>query len=136
MIWVWTGIVIFTLIIEFFTSELVSIWFSSAGIVSLMLAIIGVQWYFQVGAFIVVSVVLLFALRKLCEQLVKERYFHKLQKDIVGKKYILMTDLSPQNSSEVKIGDEIWTVVTRSKYAKAGEFVVAYKVKKNKVYVK
>ena len=101
-----------------------------------MLAIIGVQWYFQVGAFIVVSVVLLFALRKLCEQLVKERYFHKLQKDIVGKKYILMTDLSPQNSSEVKIGDEIWTVVTRSKYAKAGEFVVAYKVKKNKVYVK
>jgi len=136
VIWVWTGIVIFTLIIEFFTSELVSIWFSSAGIVSLMLAIIGVQWYFQVGAFIVVSVVLLFALRKLCEQLVKERYFHKLQKDIVGKKYILMTDLSPQNSSEVKIGDEIWTVVTRTKYAKAGEFVVAYKVKKNKVYVK
>lgn len=136
MIWVWTGIVVFTLIIEFFTSELVSIWFSTAGIVSLMLAIIGVQWYFQVGAFVVVSIILLFALRKFCDDLVKKRYFHKVQKDIIGKKYILMSDLSPKNSSEIKIGDEIWTVVTHTKYAKAGEFVVAYKVKKNKVYVK
>lgn len=47
-----------------------------------------------------------------------------------------MSDLSPEKSSEIKIGGEIWTVVTNTKYAKAGEFVEAYRVKKNKVYVK
>lgn len=101
-----------------------------------MLAIFDVPFYIQIASFVVVSVTLLFALRKICADLIKGRQYHIFKKQIIGKKYILLTDLSPEKYGEIKIGDEIWTAKTSSVHAKAGEIVTVYKIKKGKVYVK
>lgn len=137
MIWVWTAVVVVTLVLEFVTSEMISIWFSAAGIVALILAILGVHIAIQCVVFAVVAIILLFSLRKICMKLLKTNDEKTNADSLIGKKYILMADLLPNSTSEIKVGGIIWTVVGEDDFnAKAGEYVYVCEIKGNKLVVK
>jgi len=54
MIWVWLGVTAVSLILEFITMEMASIWFVAGGIIGMILAACGVSWEIQLIVFILV----------------------------------------------------------------------------------
>ena len=57
MVWIWLSVVIITLIVELSTTQLVSIWFTLSGAISLGLSFIpAFPWWAQVLVFAVLSV--------------------------------------------------------------------------------
>ena len=57
--YVWLGVTAVALIVEFITSDLLSIWFAGGGIIAMILALCGLSWYVHLPIFIVLSFVLL-----------------------------------------------------------------------------
>ena len=61
LIYVWLGVFVFTLLLEFCTTDLICVWFSGGALVSLILAICNVNVVIQVIACVVVAALLLAA---------------------------------------------------------------------------
>ena len=63
--WVWLVVILFTIVLEVITMELVSIWFTIGAIPAfIMSATSKVGWQIQVVCFVVVTLLLVFFLRK------------------------------------------------------------------------
>ena len=86
MIYVWAGVVALSLIIEFITQELASIWFSGGGLIALILAAckVGIAW--QIPVFVVVSFALLLATRPLVKKFIKKEKVATNADSLIGKK--------------------------------------------------
>ena len=64
-LYIWLGVVAVTLVVEFLTLDLVSIWISLGAFVAMILAGCGVRYEIQIAVAIVVAVASLLGLRKL-----------------------------------------------------------------------
>ena len=66
MVWIWLAVIIMSLLIEISTVQLVSIWFTLAGAISLGLSFIpNFVWWAQILVFAVLSGILFFTFRPL-----------------------------------------------------------------------
>ncbi len=136
-IWVWTGIIVTCLILEFFSSELICIWFSTAGVVSLILAICKVPLWIQIVAFVVLSILLIFSLRKLCKKLLRGKDEKTNSDGLIGKKYKLISAITEDSKGTVKINGVIWSCEGFEGFcAKEGEIVQIVDINGNKLIVK
>lgn len=66
MVWlyIWLGVVAVTIIIEFVTVKLVSIWLSIGALIAMILASCGVRFEIQIPVMLAVSLACIFGLRK------------------------------------------------------------------------
>ena len=64
-LYIWLGVTAFALILEFITTDLVSIWFAGGGLVAMLLAGLGVELYIHLPVFIVVSFAMMLCFRKM-----------------------------------------------------------------------
>ena len=140
MAWVYAylAIIVCALIIEFATSEMVSIWFFGGGVVCMILSACGVIWQVHFPIFITVSIVLLLCFRRLAM-----RYFLKGDAktnadSAVGKEYALLSDIGFNQSGTIKINDVVWNAVTenQNEVILKGEIVKVVGLKGNKYIVK
>ena len=53
-LYIWLAVTALSLVIEFITADMVSVWFTGGGIVAMILAACGLGWYVQVPDFIAV----------------------------------------------------------------------------------
>ena len=60
-VYIWLGVVALSIIIEFVTADLVSVWFIFGGLVAMILALFDMQLIWQLVAFIALSALLLAA---------------------------------------------------------------------------
>ena len=137
MIWVWLGVTALSLIIEFITMEMASIWFVAGGIVCMILAGVGVRWEIQLVVFIVLSLVLLLALRKIALKfLLKKDNTKTNAESAFGETYKLLTDITEDNMGTIKINGVVWNVVSAdNKPIQKGELVRVLKISGNKYIV-
>ena len=63
-LWIWIAVISISLALEFATAQGVAVWSACAGVVSLVLAICKVDYGWQIGAFLVVDIVLVLFVRK------------------------------------------------------------------------
>lgn len=67
-LWIWGIVTALALIVEFLTSDLVTLWFAAGGLVTLLIVALvpslGIAW--QIVIFLAMSAILLFSTRKLC----------------------------------------------------------------------
>ena len=69
---VWVVVIIATIIGELLTADLSCIWFTGGGVIALILSLCGVSNpYIQIGAFLLVSLILLFTLGRLARKNMK-----------------------------------------------------------------
>ena len=139
MIWVWLAVVAVSLIVEFFTWDLTSIWFAVAGLVALIMsAIDGINWVWQLGVFIVISAVLIIFVRQLCRKLLLKSDEKTNVDAFVGKKAKLLTAVGEnENFGTIKFNGVVWNATTENgnKLEKDTEVEVV-KVDGNKMIVK
>lgn len=131
----WAVIFIVALVIEFVTTELVSIWGCVGAVVALILAIFDVAYYWQIVAFVAATGIALL----LCKLL-----YHPDKKETktnidseIGNEILITKDVSLNHPGEGKIRDVVWTVkVKEDVEIKEGEFAIIDQIKGNSIIVK
>lgn len=137
MMWIWLGVIVVASLVEVASMQMVSIWFVPGGLVALILYFCGVGWQIQIIVFIIVSIVLMLALRKLCLKfLLKNNHSEKEINSLIGKEAILIEPITQEKPGAVKIGDVVWTAVTQDDSSiNKGALVEIAEVKGNKLIV-
>ncbi len=137
-IYIWLAVTAAALIIEFITSELVSVWFVGGGLVAMLLAGLGLDWYFHVPAFIVVSFALMVCFRQLALKKLNKAAEKTNAETVIGKEFELLTDIGFNKAGSVKINGVVWTAVAEDENAEipAGTKVIIEKIEGNKYIVK
>lgn len=140
MMWfyIWLAVTAAALVIEFITSELVSVWFAGGGIVAMVLAGVGLDWYVHVPAFLVVSLLLMLSLRKLVMSKLNPKTEKTNAESVIGKEFVLLSPISFNTAGTIKVGDVVWTADTEKdgEEIPAGATVVVQSIKGNKYIVK
>lgn len=138
LVWIWLAVAVVSALLEFATMQMVSIWFTFASIVAIILALCGVVWWVQVLVFCVLALVLLLALRKFSlKYLLKNNNSTTNVDSVVGTEHKLQQSISPDNAGALKINGVVWTAVCEDESAsiEAGNQVRVVKVNGNKLVV-
>lgn len=139
MVWlyIWLGITVVTLVVEFITFELVSIWISLGAFIAMILAACGVGYEIQIIVAIVISIGCLLGLRKFAlKWLTKSK--EKTNLDLViGKKVKLLTKISQDQMGTVKLNGITYSAKSSSdEEIDENEYVIVEKIEGNKLIVK
>ena len=137
-VWIWLGVVVASLIIEFITFELVTVWFALGGLVALIMAACDVIPLVHIITFSVVSLGTLLGLRTVCM-----RYLNKHKADtntdlIIGKSFKLLSEITPITRGTIKVNDVVWEVKADDDDVTipVGSWVIAQEISGNKIIVK
>ena len=136
-VYVWLAVTAGSLIIEFTTNEMVSIWFAGGGVVSMILAACGLSWYIHLPVFIVLSLLLMLAFRRLVMKKLDKGDVKTNADAILGKEYKLLTAINMHEPGTIKVNGVIWNAVTEEeeKCVPEGTTVRIKDIKGNKYIV-
>lgn len=137
MAWIWAGVFILTLVIEFITWEVVSIWFTLGSLIAFILSLCGVDSItVQIVVFLTVSVVTTICARPICKKFLDSNKGKTNLDAVIGKTYTLLKDITEDSAGEIKINDVNWRVVSKNGVnIKAGAKVKIIEVDGNKFIV-
>lgn len=137
-LYIWLGVTALALILEFITSDMVSIWFVGGGIIAMILSACGLEWYVHLPVFIVVSLLSMLFLRKFAiKHLIKDQ--EKTNADsVIDKEFVLLSAISFNQHGSIKVNDVVWTAVCEDDKAEIAEgtIVKVVGIKGNKYIVK
>ena len=137
MIWVWVAIIGASLIVEFFTFSLTSIWFALAGVLALILEVCGVEWHFQLICFIVAALLLLIFVRNLAKRFLIKTDEKTNVDAFAGKRVRMLTETDFDTMGTIKVNGVEWSAIEQNRETiGAGILVEIVKVEGNKVIVK
>lgn len=139
MVFVWLGIIILSVIIEAFTTELVSIWMALTGLITLVLSVIpGIPFYVEIIVFVVFTLLLLLFTRPLAKKYLLKRTSKTNIDSIIGTKCEVKKEITPLKHGEVVINGVTWSAenVDNNKVIPEGNIVVVIGIKGNKLIVK
>lgn len=112
MIIIWFVIIIVAALIEMNTMDLTSIWFSVGALVAFVLSLTKVSMPVQVIAFLVVSVILVIAVRPVAKNYFKSNTISTNSDRLVGKVATCTKPIGLGERGEVKIDGKYWLAVT------------------------
>ena len=137
-LYIWLAVTATALIVEFVTAELVSIWFVGGGLVAMLLAGLGLGWYFHVPTFIVVSLALMLCLRRIAMQRLSKAEVKTNAETVIGKDFVLLKSIGFNQAGEIKVNGIVWTAVAEDENTEipAGTKVVVERIEGNKYIVK
>ncbi len=110
--WVWLALSIVFLIIEAFTTSLVTIWFAIGSAIVIFVSFLPIPFVWQVVIFLVISILLLILTRPvLAKKLLKNK--EKTNVDsLVGKKVLVTKTIKQFEKGEIKVNGVIWSAKT------------------------
>ena len=109
----WLLIIIFLIIIEACTVNLVSIWFIASGIISLILSFFIDNFFIQFAIFVLLGILFLLTTRKFLKKLMKENQDTKINLDRIIGNYAIVTEPIHKNKiGEVKVDGKRWSAIS------------------------
>lgn len=127
------------MILEFISTDMIAIWFSVGGLVSLILAALSVPVWVQLVVFVVISAVLLLSFRKLALKFLLGKDKTKTNADaLISQQIRLINEINEDKYGTVKINGVIWNATTENntQVIPANTLVEIIKISGNKVIVK
>lgn len=135
-VYIWLGVVALSIIIEFVTADLVSVWFIFGGLVAMILALFDVQLIWQLVAFIALSVLLLATCRRPFVKLIGREKQSTNADALIGREFVLLSPISFETAGSVKVNDVVWTASSENgEEIKAGEVVRVVAISGNRLIV-
>ncbi|MDD2445426.1 MAG: NfeD family protein [Clostridia bacterium] len=132
---IWAIVIAVALMLEFFSMQLISIWFSVGGIVSLILASIGgISPEIQIICALIVSIGCILGIRKFALKYLHKRSENKTAEPLIGRKTKTIESCSDKKLGSVKINGIIWTTYSDTEI-EANEYVEVTLVNGNKLKV-
>jgi membrane protein implicated in regulation of membrane protease activity len=131
------AIIILSLVVEFCTSEMVSIWFCGGAIISCVLSALNLPWFIHLPVFIIVSGALLLCFRKIVLKFFDKGESRTNAQAVIGKEYELLTGIGFNKPGTIRINDVTWNAVTENEKQEleAGTIVRIVCLKGNKYIV-
>ena len=140
MVWIWLFLFIMGIVIEAVTQDLVSIWFSVGGLVSMILSGFEfIPWYIETIVFVVVSLTAVICTRPLAKKLLSNALRSTNIDEYVGKQVKVLKDISKFENGEVRFNDVIYSACLMEEETdtiKEGEIVEVVTFRGNKIVVK
>jgi membrane protein implicated in regulation of membrane protease activity len=109
---VWLVIAVVFLIVETLTVEIVSIWFTAASIVSMILSLCNLDLPWQIGAFAVVSILLIVFTRPLVTKYLQTNESKTNVESLIGNIATVTKDILPNDRGEVKVKGQYWLAIS------------------------
>lgn len=114
MIVFWAIVIVVTIIIEVNTFDLVTLWFTIAAIISLILAAVKVDPLIQIGIFVGVSLLLLLSLQPLTKNIRANKSIVRTNADkVIGMVAIVTATIPVGGMGEVKVDNELWLAMSQ-----------------------
>lgn len=136
-LYIWLGVVAVTLVIEFLTLDLVSIWISLGAFFAMILAGCGVRFEIQIAVAIVVSVASLIGLRKVTMKFLSKSKEKTNIDLVIGTKTKLLSPITKDDMGTIKVNGIVYSAKTEDEHEiKEGEHVIIVKMEGNKFIVK
>lgn len=136
-VYVWLGILAISVILEFLTLDLVSIWVALGSLIAMILALCGVQLIYQIISAGVVSIACILCLRRFCLKFLNKDKSKTNLDMAVGVRTKLLKSIGLDDRGEIKYNGIIWTAMTDDdEEIEQGELVEIVKVNGNKMVVK
>jgi membrane protein implicated in regulation of membrane protease activity len=136
MIIIWAVVLVGTILIEFETSDLVTIWFSVGAIGALIAAALGMNFVGQIAIFIVVSFILLVLTRPLTKRFMDKEVVKTNADRMVGMHGVVTVEIPFDGKGEIKVDSQFWTAFsTRKDAIPVGTRVVILDIVGNKLLV-
>ena len=133
---VWTIIIAAALLIEFFTMQMVSIWFAVGGAFGLVLSLIGgIGLEVQIIVSAIVALISIVFLRKFALKFLHKSADTKDAGTLVGKTAEVVEEISPEKAGAVKLNGVLWTAISEENL-QVGAKVKIIDVLGNKLKVK
>ena len=133
---VWTIIIAAALLVEFFTMQMVSIWFAVGGVFGLVLSLIGgIGLEVQIIVSAVVALISIVFLRKFALKFLHKSADKNDAGTLVGKTAEVVEEISPEKAGTVKLNGVLWTAISEENLA-LGAKVKIIDVLGNKLKVK
>lgn len=133
--WIWGAVMIFALVIEFLTVDLVSVWFFCGGLASLILALCGVDPSIQLIVFASVSFVFMLVSRPFLKKYLKRNEIKTNVDTLQGRIAVALSDIIVGERGTVKIDGIEWSAVSNEDI-KEGSKVEILSIEGNKLIVK
>ena len=108
MFYIWLTVAIFLGIIEAITTNLVSVWFVISAIISMILSLFTDNLIIQIGAFVLIGIVLMPISKKLYKKVKVSNAKTNLDR-IIGMKGLVTEDITKDNIGEVKVDGKKWS---------------------------
>ncbi len=135
---IWLAITVVLSVIEIFTMGLVTIWFAAGAAVAFLLSLFDAPLFLQVGAFLVVSVVVLVLVRPIAASHFNNRLKKTNIDAIIGRKLVAKTDIDNLHGmGKVDMDGSTWIAASSvdNIVIKAGEEVKVVEVRGAKLIV-
>lgn len=114
MLYVWLAITVVAIIVEITTTEMLSIWFAGGGLLALLASVLKAPLIVQVCIFVVVSLILLVAFRKVVLRKLTKGETNLNADSAVGMEFELLTPIQFNSPGSIKVNDVVWNVVTEN----------------------
>ncbi|MBQ8522166.1 MAG: NfeD family protein [Clostridia bacterium] len=109
-LWIWGIVTAIALVVEFLTSDLITVWFAAGGLITLLVVALApsipIVWQFVI--FVGVSVVLLLCTRKICLKLLRGDNVKTNTDALIGKRFVVSE--IQENYTYYKINGVLWQV--------------------------
>lgn len=110
MIYIWLGVILFALIVEGITAQLVSIWFVPGGLAGLIAGFCGAGEWIQVLIGAVVTLVCLIATRPLVNRIMRFRKEETNSGRLIGEEGVVVQEIQNLDAvGQVKIQGNVWS---------------------------
>ena len=139
MLIIWLAIFIIALIAEIFSEALISLWFCIGAIIALAVTFIpGMTWWGELIIFLAVSAVSFFIIRPIVTKNMKRLQSKTNVDELIGKKGVIIKEVTSLDSGEVKLNGVVWTAIKRDSDCdlNVGEVVEVVSIVGNKLLVK
>ena len=107
---IWLSLLVVFLIAEASTVMLISLWFAAGSLAALIVCLLGGSWGLQVGVALVVSNILLLALRPLVRKYFNPKLVKTNVDSVIGTEGYVTDDVDNLSATgQVKLGGMYWT---------------------------
>ena len=106
----WLCAVIFFVIVEALTVQMLCIWFAAGALVSLILAVLGAPVWAQVVVFVVCAALLLLFTRPIVKRLMKKQVTVTNSDRVIGMSAVVIREINNDAAEgQVKVAGQVWT---------------------------
>ncbi len=115
MVWIWLGIVIALTLIEAITTNLVTIWYITSALISLILSLFIDQFFIQFLVFVILGTILLITTRDYLLKFLKTKQEKTNLDRVVGMIAVVTDEINKNSPGEVKVDGKRWTAISNKK---------------------
>ncbi len=124
---IWLIIIIFLIILELMTVNLVSIWFIASGIVSLIVSLFFDNFFLEFAIFVILGLILLIKTKTILEKYLNSKKEATNLDRVIGMNAIVTSDIKKNSVGEVKVDGKKWSAISNNDY-KIGDEVEVLKI--------